>query len=550
MHALRRLYVYLLSGISLGVLVAGLSLLLGVVFEQLGVSPGEIVTRTDVVVRERLTLATALTAVALPVWLIHWFVAERGVRPERPGSEAERTAGIRGLYFALVLGGLLLAAATSAASLVEAVVLGISGERSFHDSAGSLGLLVVALGAWAYHARIRLRDHARGPVRDEAAWLPRLYLYLAAFAGLMVLAFGITGLAELVGRLILNAPIEFGGARWWASPLATGAAQIVVGGAVWTAHWWQLSRMRVDSGWLGASERIARLRLAHYVAVLVVAAAAVIGYLGQAGRDGIQAVLGISDLSGTQLAGSILVALASAAVFAVAWLLHAAWLRGEAAGADAQRRETARRLDAYPVALVGLAFASVALAWLVGLLIDVLFGGGRTLVAGAGWQTELSEFVPLAVLGTALWAWQWSRVGARHAAEPEAEASSTVRRGALFLVLAVGVVALIGGAGTILYRLFGILFGLELAGNTVSELSTPIGIVLVALVVGGYHAALLRRDEPLRRGAPAPAEAAAPAVVLLRLSAPPGVDVSEVADRLRAQLPPGYSLEAVAPGRS
>ena len=158
MHTARRLYLYLLAGIGLGVLVSGVSLLLTTLFQALGLGGGEVIAGVQAV-RERLTLATAMSAVALPVWLIHWFLAERGVRPGRPEADVERSSAVRGLYFALVLGGLLIAMFTSAGAFVEYVVQWLAGDApDFRDPAGNLGLLIAAAAAWGYHLRVRIRD--------------------------------------------------------------------------------------------------------------------------------------------------------------------------------------------------------------------------------------------------------------------------------------------------------------------------------------------------------------------------------------------------------
>src|ERR687897_295522 len=205
MQTARRLYVYLLSGIGLGVLVTGVSLLLTTLLEAIGLD-GDSVMSGEQATRERLTLATAMTAVALPVWLIHWFVAQRSVQPGRAGADVERSSAVRGLYFALVLGGLLLAAFLSLGSLIEGIVLRISGEDAFIGPAGQVGLIVAAGAAWGYHLAVRLGDWRRGPVKGAAAWLPRAYLYGATFIGLIVLLFGLSDLFALVTRLLANSP--------------------------------------------------------------------------------------------------------------------------------------------------------------------------------------------------------------------------------------------------------------------------------------------------------------------------------------------------------
>ena len=61
MQTARRLYVYLLSGISLGVLVAGVSMLLTVLLQSVGLSFGGPQLGGGDVTGQQLTLALALT---------------------------------------------------------------------------------------------------------------------------------------------------------------------------------------------------------------------------------------------------------------------------------------------------------------------------------------------------------------------------------------------------------------------------------------------------------------------------------------------------------
>jgi len=556
MQTARRLYVYLLSGISLGALVLGVTMLLTVLLEALGLGPaGEgVVVGGEDVVRQQLTLASAVTAVSLPVWLIHWFVAERSVRPDRPGASVERTSDVRGLYFALAMGGLLLAMASGLASTVEAIVLELAGTDRFGRSiGGGLALAIVAGAAWAYHVRLRTRDWSRGPMTDASAWLPRTYLYVAMFAGLFILLGGITGFIELLGRLVLDEPppfIDESSGSWWAYPLASSVTSVAVGGAVWLGHAAYANRLLSDPGWRGASERPAKVRLAFFVAVLVAAAAGTTYLLGDGAGNAFAAALGVpdSDVAG-QTFGLIILPILSAVPYAIAWWIHVRWMDQEAATAGSSENvETADRLQLYPVGLVGLAFGATATAWLIAILIDVALGGER-LVAGDAWRRELSQFVPFAVLGVAAWIWQWGRASSRWAVDPIGEASSTTRWTTLLIILAVSIGAGVISLGFILYRLFGSVFGLTMSGDPISELSLPIGVAIVAAIVALYHAGQLRRDQSLRAGIEtAPAEpATVPSQAWLRLTGPPGADIASALSALRQHLPTGYGLEAVEP---
>jgi Domain of unknown function (DUF5671) len=554
MQTARRLYLYVMAGIGLGVLVAGVSLLLTTLLEAIGIDSGTVFSGEQAS-RERLTLATAMTAVALPVWLIHWFVAERGVQDGRPGADLERSSAIRGLFFALVLGGLLLAAFLSLRSLVEWAALSLFGESTFSNPAGDLGLLITAGAAWGYHLSVRLRDWRRGAITGAGAWLPRAYLYIATFAGLFVLLFGLADLLALAGRLLAGDagdPVFDDGGTWWTFPLASALARIVVGGATWIGHWWYARQLWADAGHRGAIERPARLRFAFYVAALVVSAGAALGYAGQVGRLLIGAVLGVEtgDGAGGSLIGEAVAAALAAVVFGIAWWVHARWLRTAARDPGAEATvPRPERLVAYPTALVGLAVGAIGAARLLGLVLDLVLGGGQVVIGGDQTERVFADFAPYAILGFGTWLWHWSAVMRAVAADPAQEAASTVRRAALLATLAVAILAGVASLGVVLYRLFGTLFGLDAPANVAAELSVPIGVLVVTVAIALYHGGLLRRDGTLRDAdrepAVEPAATVARPEVVLTLLGPPGVEpgtLAGVADGLRAQLPDGFEL--------
>lgn len=562
MQTARRLYVYLLSGIALGVLVAGASMLLTVLLDTLGLrGGGEVIFGGADATRQQLTLASAMTVVSLPLWLAHWIAAERSVQIARPTAAAERNSDVRGLYFAIAMSALLLATGLAARSLIETLVFALAGgtdEFGFRNPAGDLALLVVAGAAWAYHVAIRARDWRAGPLEGPGAYLPRTYLYLATFVSLMVLLFGLTGLVELAGRLVLDEP-SFGPTdAWWAFPLAASVSSAVVGGAAWAGHWIFARRLLADPGWRGASERPARLRLAYYLLTVVVTAAVALSQLSGSVAAALRAAFGVSEASEPgQIIGLIVLPLIGAAIFGAACWFHRRWLAEEAdalAATDDERIRTAGRLEEYGIALVGLGFAAVGVSGLIGVVINAVLTGGRTLSGGELLPSELAANLPMALFGAALWIWSWGAAQRRHALAPAEEAITTSRRAALLIVLAVSVLAGIAGLGVVLYRVFGAAFGLAMQGDAAAELSRPIGVLLVAAAVAVYHLGVLRRDQALRASAePEPSAAAAVApvaqTVLLRLTAPAGGDVAEVAAALRSELPPGFVLETVTPER-
>ena len=103
MATARRLYLYIVSGIGLGLILSAGTTLLGLVLDRLGIhavdpfssGPFPVATGSAPLNREALAGAIGLMAVGLPLWLIHWGLVERTVRRNGPEAEAERQSQMR-----------------------------------------------------------------------------------------------------------------------------------------------------------------------------------------------------------------------------------------------------------------------------------------------------------------------------------------------------------------------------------------------------------------------------------------------------------------------
>jgi len=419
---------------------------------------------------------------------------------------------------------------------------------------------VVGGTAWGYHALLRRRDMAAGELRRAAVWLPRAYLYGAAFGGAV---WSLTSLVPLVDAAVRSAVGDTVEPYVWIGSVGP----TIVGAAIWAGHAWYASRLRADPGWRGASERAARLRLGYLVALIVVGVTGTIALASAALEPVLAALLGAG-----RPPDQIVPAMATGAIAALpfafgGWWFHARSLRGESTvEVDPDRPGLAWRLEHVAVGLTGLAFAAAGSARLITITLDAALGAHPELSSPV---SELALDLPLAILGGAVWIWAWVPMERRHQAFPQAEAASTVRRAGLLIVLAVAVIAGLSSLALILYRLFGFLLGAGLSGDAVGELSTPAGILVVALVAGLYHGLALRRDLAVaqppqpqpgvaeREGAaavpePIPAEEAVweseggpvlPPGIPLTLRGPDGSDLEAALKAARDALPEGYRLE-------
>ena len=334
-------------------------------------------------------------------------------------------------------------------------------------------------------------------------------------------------------------------ARWWEYPL-TSAMTGIIGGGIWLGHAWYAGRLVRDPGWRGDRERPARLRMAYFVAVILATAAGTLYQLGEGVGAAISAVAGAA----TQGARPRRSSCPSSAPF------RSRSRGGSTSARCAQRRSrAATRIGSTPK------HGSSCIRWRSSA------SGSRPSArhgSSARSSTRSSEVAACSAAvtssetrspGTRRSRYSASSSGSGHGAghgtrrgRSDGRAASTTRRATLLIVLAVSVIAGVIAAAVMLYRLFGSVFGVEQGGNPISELSLPIGILLVASVVAAYHATQLRRTS---RCASRPRRLSRrrrrPRSVELRLSGPADGDLAAVVAGLRAQLPPGFELDGAPP---
>jgi hypothetical protein len=569
MQAARRLYLYAMAGITLAVIAVGLATLIDVVITGTGILEHPYGGADS---RQQLSQAIAMLGVGIPVWTVHWWIVQRGLATGRPDREAELGSPIRAAFVTIVLFVTLLIWVNAASSFVLALVVDrMPSLRDYAnvDPISSASWGVVAVLIWLYYGFVRRGDLGAGPVSGAAAWIPRLYLYGVALGSLLA---ALASLGTVVNRAIGGGAFRDGypgDDGYYVLQAIQSGLVVVAWGLVWFGHWRYADRIVRSDGWRGAAERESRTRVAAFVATI----------MGTAGMSLVFLALAIHELfspliverpDGIEPVRVIAAAFLVAVPWLVAWWAHVRGLRREPMALDALRALHQERFVSHGVAAVALALGATGLGWLAGLAIDAALGGGRT--SGglrAIWVTEFSFWLPAAVLGLVVWAWHWRRVLARRRTDPAGEANSTIRRAFLYLTVAGALIVALATAALILYRIVNTVLGEALGGNAASELSTPLGILLAAVIVLAYHGLQLRADQARKPGpadvetSPASARAAAPATEsapasapvplgaatadvserrALELVGPLGADLDSALAAARAALPPGVEL--------
>lgn len=480
MVAVRRVYFYLVSGVSLGVLLVGLSSLGSVVLEML-LGAGA--------VDQRLAIASsaAEVLVAAPIWVLHWQWAQRAARRD----PTEQGSALRRLYL-YGAAAVLSLAAVAQLSPALAQLLGLL-ERSdapfrFLEFARSLWQGALPAVFWTYHFRLGGHDRQSIGETGGSATLRRWYAYGIQVVALLNLLYWsqvlLSGAAAILSRpqSVIGGPI-----------VATQVSDALVWLALWVFHfrWTNRESLEVD-------DRASTLRAVHgfgivawCTAVVLTEAARTLYYFLARGL-GVPSPGGIPQLDAATLAQP----LSAVLIYGVGWAFARYRLVSDAGPSEAPRQAGVRRLYSHLVALVSLTALAVGL----GGLLDALF---EQVVAPAAassdsWRDQVSWSLTSIAVGLPVWVAHW------RAAPDQVERLALSRRLYLFAALLVGVLSVLGSAGALVWTWLRALLAVGAAGLGV-EGSRFLAALLVAGAVAGYHFRVLRQDAA-QRAAAAPVE--------------------------------------------
>ncbi|HKW69219.1 MAG TPA: DUF5671 domain-containing protein [Candidatus Dormibacteraeota bacterium] len=481
---LRRLYLYLVSAAALVVLSVGLALLGGTIMLFAFNDPSADSSRGQ------LAIFTAMTVVALPVWGVHFWFAQRFASRD----PYERTSAIRRLYvyFACLVFSLatMIALAIMLGQLLRPLL--DAGETLNAEQTAQVAWATVVFAAvWALHFLIARQDRTAVHEEGASATLRRWYMYIALIVGLLTLLASAQQLLELSWSALASKP---------AYPvLLSGQAGAALAGALlWGFHARTIALNHITD------DRHSTLRaLEGFIAVAISIATALFG-----GSQILYYALG-RGLGVTNPGGASSDVLAAAAgpgslllVYGVAWFLIFRRLRRDAGTQEADRQAGVRRLYTNLAALISLA----AWAYGAGLLLATLLEQVEAPVIGVkapDWKDPVSLSVTLAVVGVTVWLAHW-----RHAPWA-ADRQSLSRRLYVWAALLGSVLAALGGGIGMLSSLLQQAFSANPKLNDVANLAFAryLAVVAVAAGVAIYHWRVLRADQAARPPKPAPAVA-------------------------------------------
>lgn len=251
--------------------------------------------------------------VGLLIWRINWRVWD-GLIDRQP---TEASTALRRFY---LYAATLIAAATAvtpAAMLLNDLLRRIFGYPSgapLADLSTSASLIVLGVIAWRWHWGQVQSEAARYGDSPESANVRRLYFYLVAAIGLVLLWIGLVDLLRLLlDWVFVGGPLD----EFRAGQAGSGLSLLAVGAPVWVIHWRTVQRAAEGEAATARAERRSGPRRAYLYGVALVGALLILFDLGSVLYRLILGLLG--EWGG---GAPIFDAIARSGTGAVFWALH------------------------------------------------------------------------------------------------------------------------------------------------------------------------------------------------------------------------------------
>jgi len=500
--AVRRFYVYLVALVSQVAMLFGINDLLGIISRAWLQSDGLLQASF---IRTATARSTGLLLVATPLFLIHWWLGQRG-----KDANAERDSVWRKLFlYGSTAAGLVVMLSNAYRLLKELAWLAVDAPMGLAEAipAGWLHWgLMMALGVglvYYWHA-VLVADGDLGQERLAARFVRQLFLALAGLIGLSIAAWGARALLQVGLQGLVDQAVGALDLNWWRLPFGGGVSQVLVG--LWLLHaaWQQWQ----DVITLHAAEGRAVLRRLYLYIGALIGAIATLTPTALLLREALLMLFGGEGGSTAELLNRMVDPVSFIPVGGAIWFWHWTTLRRETdAYGDSSQSATVRRIYAYLEAATGLALLWVGAVELLHALIDAR-------LVGDIWRQPLANGLALLAVGAPIWVIFWRRVqrrAERGDAEGETERDSWPRKLYLYGVALVGALVLLITLAQLVYQVLLMLLGERELAFTSNDLAHQLADSAVAALLWGVHLLAIRADGRFEKMPAAAATPVAPA---------------------------------------
>jgi hypothetical protein len=439
-----------------------------------------------------LAQALSLIFVGVPIFLVHWFWAQRVSVKE----DEEKTAGVRAIFFYGILLATLIPAVQNLLALINRTFLSsanlyvsraiVGGSQTWVDN---LIAIVVNLLIAAYFWNILKAEWCTIPETENFSEIRRLYRFIWVLYGLLMAVYGTQQALDYVFTLSVGNVLGALGRE----TVVNAIALLVVGTPIWYFSWRILQDVLTDSAERESYLRLGILYLLSLGGVTVVLTAGgnlIYMLLMQVFGEGGNFAEFMQNIGGPISIG---------VPFGVIWAYYGKWLNQQFVfDEDVLRRAGKQRLYFYILSILGLAATFFALASLFSVVIDLVFT--RAYLSSGGFASPLSTALGALVVGLPLWLMTWRPVQADALEEGSVgdhARRSVIRKAYLYLVLFASVIGGMVSGGILIFTLINSALGGGPADVTKSALNS-LQVLILFVVLLLYHLSALRRDGATR----------------------------------------------------
>jgi hypothetical protein len=491
MNSIKRLYIYTVAFISFEVVLWGTI--------QLARS---MVARTEITTAaSQVAGALSLILVGLPVFLIHWIIAQRNAAADIE----DRSARLRAIFLYGMLLVTLLPMLQNTLALVNrqmAAYMQIEMARVLigSDQIASDNLIAIALNAAAalYFYLVLSKTWRSALEGDAFPELRRFHRYTWLIYGL---GFTILGFQKILEYLLLL-PSTNGGNLFPSGVnlsilrtnsadialLADGLSLIAVGAPLFAFMLFWVQRSLADNG-----ERLSMLRLVVLYCLVFASVVVVLVSTGMLLDKLLHWFLG-ERLPIAELLAFISRPLSVAIPFGLVWIYFGSTLSREVNTLpDTPRRSGLKRLYLYVLAALGLVSFFIGLHMAIILVIDYFWGD---ITWEASLRSNLASALAMVMVGLPLWVISWHPMvfEARISGESGDHARrSLVRKSYLYFFLFLGLMGVMFSSGMLIYMNLRSLLG-DAPDHLAVEILRLCTSLVLFLFLLGYHWQILRKD--------------------------------------------------------
>lgn len=469
---LRRLYFYFVAFVSLMMAATGIVLLIQFLLGS--IAGGDVISGSTT----RVAGGVSLLIVGVPLWFFHWRYIQRTMADQ----PVETRSMIRKIYVYITL-------AVAGSVLIYTALDFLNWIFRTEDFSGYNPAALVVWGVvWAFHWRI---EEGEGQPTPETRAIRRLYIYLAALVGLVMLSLGVGRVLYFIllegYNALASTPLLGGNSGLWRPTLREMLSVAIVGALIWPLHWLYAARRDFESV----------LRQVYlYLFAILGGVMTMLVALGIIIHEVLVWILGTASADTTAqhfefLPGSV----ATLAVGGALWAYHWYKVRLEADRSDGTALSS-RRAYTYILTAIGTGTLAFAIFMLVGAVLKLFLANFSDVVVGGDqWKRPLANIITLAVLGAPLWAYYWQNIQRRTLELGTDERQAISRRIFLFVALGIGVLALLGSVSAGLFFFLRDLLDAALSLDTLNDLSEPVAIIAAAATFLPYYWSVYRQDQ-------------------------------------------------------